>query len=97
MWFDDGNHGTSFDEEFLFRVIKNSSNFDEKITPVHAATTLEVFSLTLGVLALMVLKKHRLSEAFHQATCTMVCIVSRIVRKTRGIDKFLAFTPTNCL
>ena len=32
--------------------------------PVHAATTLEVYSLTHGVLALMVLKKHRLSEVF---------------------------------
>ena len=76
---------------FCLESLKTAAISMKRSTPVHAPTTLEVFSLTLGVLALMVLKKHRLSDAFDQATYTMVCIVLRIVRRTRGIDKFLSF------
>ena len=71
---------------FCLESLKTAAMSMKRSPPVHAGTTLEVFSLTLGVLAKMVLKKHRLSEVFDKATYTMVCIVLRIVRRTRGID-----------
>ena len=53
---------------FCLESLKTAAILIKRSPPVHAATTLEVFSLTLGVLALKVLKKHRLSEAFDKGT-----------------------------